>query len=425
MKNRISVIVISFIVFTGLIACSTATTTENTVAFEDKQLAEAVKDALSLEDGELTEEAVSELTELVAVDYGIQSLAGIDALEALKELHLDNNEIKDFSPLLELENLDIVNVKNNAVSFSEDADALSVIEKLESNGVTVIYGMPGPFTGSGGPPSHGVFYQVENGESTVYLFGSIHVGTEDLYPLHENIETAFAEADYLAVEIDMTSLNEMEAAQYMNQLGMFADGTTLRDLVSEEVFDRSLEIVGSYGFTEALLDMFKPWFIEQLISNIAIEELGYSSELGIDYYFMDRAEGNIDIIGLETFESQMDIFNMLSLETQAEHLEAALESYGETEEDMEEMMTLWKNGDVEALREHRLLDESESEEYQEYMRALMDDRDLEMTEKIEGFLQDDNGETYFVVVGALHLVGENSIFGLLQDRGYDVQPGIQ
>ena len=87
------------------------------------------------------------------------------------------------------------------------------------------------------------------------------------------------------------------------------------------------------------------------------------------------------------------------------------------EEELTQLIRVWRSGSIDVIAQLR--DFSEGSE-----QLAMDERDLLMTDKIEEFLNEDDGETYFVVVGALHLAGENSIIDLLETRGYSVElPG--
>ncbi|MDG5786044.1 TraB/GumN family protein [Evansella sp. AB-P1] len=274
-------------------------------------------------------------------------------------------------------------------------------------------------------PSKGVFYKLEEGSNTVYLLGSIHIGMDELYPLHETIEEAFSGADYLAVEIDMTEINEMEVGQFMQEIGMYLDGRTLNSVVGDETFGELVSILEPHGYSAGILNMFKPFIVQDLLTMTAALEAGYDSDEGIDMYFMNQAvENDIEIIGLETYEDQLTISTILSEDTQVQQLEETVTNFDELNTEVEEMMNIWITGNIEALLEFREVDESAPEDYHEYMYALMDERDRKMAEKIEAFLLSDNEETYFVVVGAMHLVGDTSIVGLLEQQGYTVQEGI-
>lgn len=111
-----------------------------------------------------------------------------------------------------------------------DAPVWSVLQSLEESGVDVHVRPRMSFDEHEGP-SEGVFYRVQENDQTVYLFGSIHVGDESLYPLHDQIDEAFGEADHLAVEIDMSDIDELESSQLMMQQGIYMDGTSLSDVL--------------------------------------------------------------------------------------------------------------------------------------------------------------------------------------------------
>ncbi|WZY00689.1 TraB/GumN family protein [Bacillus sp. FSL W7-1360] len=276
--------------------------------------------------------------------------------------------------------------------------------------------------------SKGILYKVEKGGNTVHLFGSIHVGSEDIYPLHENVERAFDEADHLAVEIDLTALDETEMMTIMIESGIYQDGRSLSDAVEEDTFQDVVDIFAAYGMDESDVETFKPWFASYMINPFMFQKAGYSAEEGIDLYFLNRAgEENLNIIDLEKPEDQMSVLSdILSEDSQAASLEDTVNEYHNGGEKLRNLMDIWQAGDIEAFSKLRseFMNEMDSEDYQAFAKAFTDDRDEEMTNKIEEFLSADKDETYFVVVGAMHLAGENSIVDLLKDRGYDVQEGI-
>ncbi|SDC55306.1 TraB/GumN family protein [Shouchella lonarensis] len=276
--------------------------------------------------------------------------------------------------------------------------------------------------------SKGILYKVEKGGNTVHLFGSIHVGNEDIYPLHENVERAFDEADHLVVEIDLTELDPMEVMTVMTESGTYQDGRSLSDALGEESFQDTMDILEAYGMDQSDVETFKPWYVSQMVSELMVKKAGYSSDEGVDLYFLNRAgEDNLNIISLETFEDQMSVLSgFLTEDSQAALLEDMVNEYHNNGEKLRNLMDIWQAGDVEAFSKLRSesMNQMDSEDYQAYAKALTDDRDEEMVNKIEEFLSADEDETYFVAVGSMHLAGENSIVDLLKDRGYDVQEGI-
>ncbi|MCD8510912.1 MAG: TraB/GumN family protein [Bacillus sp. (in: Bacteria)] len=408
------------IVMISLTAGCNATSEE--IQFSDSQLASAIKVAAGLEDTDtITESDVIDIIELDAQGYGITHLQGIEALLELVHLNLQDNEIDDLSQLFLIENLETVLLYNNPLSLDTNEDVLSQIQQLEANGVTVHYDEI-PVYEQTGAPAEGVFYKVEHGGNTVYLLGSIHVGMEDIYPLHPAIEDAFALADYLAVEIDMTTVSEFEMMELLASIGFYEDGESLQEAIGQNAFTELVTLLRPYGYDEMMLNLFKPFVVQDLLTMMAAEAAGLHPDDGIDLYFMDRASyAEMPIISLETIEEQLLLSTFLPEELQAMELIQSIEAFDQLTDEIIELMDVWRQGDTEALLAIRNAEIEEG--YEDYMRALLDDRDLQMADRIEEFLLDESGSTYFVVVGAMHLVGDTSIAGLLKDRGYELQLG--
>jgi len=272
--------------------------------------------------------------------------------------------------------------------------------------------------------ARGIFYEVSGGENTVYLMGSIHVGEEEMYPLHSSIEEAFNASDVLVMEIDLDNLNEMAAAQEMMEYAMYDDGTTMRDEIPEDTFEELLSYAEPLGIGEEILDLFRPWYGTMLLTEIAVEESTLSQEYGVEMYFLDKKEDR-GVIGLESISDQLLPFTLLSQESQQLYLEETLAEMENVEAQLREMITKWKEGDLEYFEELRResIEEIVTESFQQTQIALLDDRDENMAEKIQELIENDEEQTYFIVVGSLHLVGENSIPYNLEGMGYQLELG--
>ena len=272
--------------------------------------------------------------------------------------------------------------------------------------------------------SKGIFYEVVGGQNELYLFGSVHLGHEDMYPLDASVEKAFSKADVLGLEIDLSSITDMELGQKMIEFGMYNDGTKMTDFVSQETFKRLAELVAPLGIDYNTLDNFNPWFASMLLTEITMGQIGLSVDYGVETYFMDKAEG-MEITGLETISDQFAPFTKLSKESQVIYLEQSLKEMDNAEEELNNLLSHWQDGNVEYFAEIRkeMMEDSPTDSFREYQVAMLDGRDEKMARKIAELLEGDNGKTYFIVVGSLHLAGENSIVELLREMGYEVNLG--
>ena len=264
-------------------------------------------------------------------------------------------------------------------------------------------------------------WKISSEVNSIYLLGSIHVASPELYPLDSGIENAFALADNLAVEVDIAQVDGTLLLQLMMDYGTYPQGEGLRDNIPADLYAQLDEQFGELGFGITLsdLDIYKPWVIVTMQEELQLEELGYDTEYGIDLYFIKQAaDSGKDIIELETAEFQIELISSFSDELMILLLEASVEN-PLTVEDAAALFEAWEDGDATAME--LLLFEALAEEpaLEPYYEKMIDERNLNMAEIIEGFLADD--ETYFVVVGAGHLVGANGLISLLEDRGYTTE----
>lgn len=154
---------------------------------------------------------------------------------------------------------------------------------------------------------------------------------------------------------------------------------------------------------------------------IAVQEmigLGYDPNLGVDMYFLANAEGK-KVLELETLEQQLEILAGDPEDVQDMALRMALDDIPDLESLMNRMVSAWSKGDAEAL--DRIMREP-SDRYpllEHQFKRTIDDRNLEMADKIAKFLKTD--QTYFVVVGSGHIGGKNGLLSLIRKMGYAVQ----
>ena len=394
----------------------TACQSEEAVSFYDEQLEEGLRAEVEKTDGELYESDFDELVELDLSGLGIQDLTGIELLDDLKVLSLEDNEINDFSLLKDLESLEEVNVRSNPI----DEEQQALLDELTEQDVVVHFTEETEVVGSPDGPG-GFLWKVENGDTTVYLQGTIHAGTEDFYPLNEKIEDAYREADVVVPEIDITDLNVMEVQQLTMDLGAYQDGTTIEDHIPEDVYSDLSATLDELGLPLQMVEGFKPWFLSSTIQQLMTEQLGFMN--GVDQYFLDRAaQDDKEIIALETVEEQLSIFADTSDDYQIQMLEESLVDIDDYEEDMLELFNLYKEGDVDELLTALTEEEAEpTAEEQAFMEALNDERNYGMADTITEFLEEDNGDTYFVIVGSLHLIMEPHVVSILEEEGYEVE----
>jgi uncharacterized protein YbaP (TraB family) len=267
--------------------------------------------------------------------------------------------------------------------------------------------------------TEGLFWKVSGSAGTAYLLGSLHFGSEAIYPLDSEIQAAFAGSDRLAVEIDLQSIDPGAVVRWVSENGAYLDGTTLADHVSAETWRALKQRLTEYGMPVELVALQRPWMASLTLTTIALNHGGFRADLGIDRHFIQRAAGRTQIVALESFEEQMALLAELSAVEQEGVLAATLEDLDAGTALFGKLLDAWRRGDAAALDDHINASLRADALGDALFERLIEQRNRRMSLKIAALLE--GGGTTFVVVGAGHLVGAGGVPRLLQTRGYRVE----
>lgn len=261
-------------------------------------------------------------------------------------------------------------------------------------------------------------WKVTGQQAEAVLLGSIHMAYPEIYPLRDEILTAFAAADTLVVEVDISGDKSLEVQQMMMEKGMLAPGDSLQQHLSPQTRERLHRYLDSRGLRPAMFNTLHPGLLVTVLSSMRMVELGLRPELGIDQYFLNLARGEKTIVELETAEQQIDL--LLSFPDNDLLLAQTLAELEAVELHLDPLYEAWRSGDAVALDSLIATDElRRNPQFRPIYHQMFGQRNLQMAAKIARLL--DTSGRYFVVVGAGHLVGESSIISLLKRTGYQVQ----
>jgi uncharacterized protein YbaP (TraB family) len=165
-----------------------------------------------------------------------------------------------------------------------------------------------------------------------------------------------------------------------------------------------------------MLAQTEPWLAAMTVELMMLYRVGFNPLLGVEMTITARASADDKPIeGFETVDEQLAFLDGLPLDAQRSMLLQTLIDSAALAESIDDMIDAWHNGDTEALEDGLL---SSLEKQPELSDALIRNRNLRWAETIATWLDDERD--YFVVVGALHLVGENGVPALLADRGIGI-----
>lgn len=268
-----------------------------------------------------------------------------------------------------------------------------------------------------GNPDKCFLWEVRSKTATVYLLGSFHMFKKEMYPLNKCVSTAFDKSDTLVVEINMNAVDQEGMTSLFRERGIYPGDTTLEQQLSQETLGKLKKYLTRIGADITQVNKMRPWYLGMTIAVQEMIALGYDPDLGIDLYFLANA-GARNILELETIEDQVDILAGDPDDIQDIALRMALEDLFDLEMLMDKMVNAWMKGDAEALNDIMREPADRYPLLEQQIKRTIDDRNVDMAEKISGFLK--TGKTYFVIIGGGHIGGKKGLAALLKARGYPV-----
>jgi uncharacterized protein YbaP (TraB family) len=255
----------------------------------------------------------------------------------------------------------------------------------------------------------------DGGEVT--LFGSMHVLRQSDHPLPKSVDALLERADTIVMELDLDDVDALAQQRLIVNSAVLPPGQTIADVIDADLYRALEQRSTELGVDLKLMNRFEPWFLAITLLDQGLSKFGFVGQYGVEQYVLQHAlRGRKEIVGLETFEFQIRIFDSLSPSSQQAMLAQTLDELDEAESAMAEMAAAWRAGELEELGDELL---EEFEDFPGLYETLVTKRNAVWAEALERMLRD--GRRHLVVVGALHLVGNDSLIELLTERGHAVE----
>jgi uncharacterized protein YbaP (TraB family) len=267
---------------------------------------------------------------------------------------------------------------------------------------------------SAAEPQH-VLWSLKGKTNTVYLLGSVHF-LRPSEQLPAVVDAAYAEAEQLLMEIDMDDLDPLHAQQVTLELGMLPNGETLESQLGASTYAKVSEQARTIGIEPMMLNRFRPWLAALTLVQLQLVKMGLDPSSGVEQRFVARAAtDHKQIKGLETLREQLAMMAGLPLKQQREFLLYSVEDTERATREIDDLIAAWRAGNTDELA--KLMTEG-FEKYPDLYRPMTVDRNRKWIAPIEALL--DDRDDYLVIVGALHLVGKDSVVELLEKRGHKI-----
>ena len=242
-----------------------------------------------------------------------------------------------------------------------------------------------------------------------YLFGTIHLMCPNEIKIHKVIKDKFEQTKSLYMEIDLTDPSMASKAMKLMQM---QDSNKLTKLLGNK-YDTVNQIFQSMaGFSMTPMNSIKPMLI---LSAILPALLGCQPVSWESIFQKMALEKHMEIRGLETIKDQMDIFDSIPYQEQADILTKTILNKDSTKAELKNMLLVYAKKDIEQMNMLTIMDD-----------GLKKFENILLTRRNENWIpiisrQIEINPTFFAF-GAGHLGGENGVIHLLRKDGYKVKP---
>lgn len=267
-------------------------------------------------------------------------------------------------------------------------------------------------------PKMAIIWTVADEDSTVYLAGSVHLLRQQDMPLPAAFDNVYDESEELVFEIDMKAMSDPGMAMEMRKLGSLPEGESLAGLFNQKTMNRLRGYLAKRDMAAGVFDSTTPGMVYLMIGSIEAARIGARPDLGLEtQYYRKSLEDNKPSRGLETAAFQISLFNNFEPHLIQNLLNEALDEVDQGKDTLESIIAAWRSGNVKELSE---LIAEQTAPNPKLREVLLTERNRNWIPEIEKHLATDRDVMF--LVGAAHLVGEDSVVDLLREKGYEVLP---
>jgi len=259
-------------------------------------------------------------------------------------------------------------------------------------------------------------WKVTSGSNTLYIGGTIHLLTPQDYPLPKAYEEAYQAADKVIFETNMETISNPAFQQHMQTQLSYTDNATIDQMITPETYQSLKIYLNARQIPITAVQHLKPSALAISLSMIELKHLGFTSK-GVDQFYSQKAQQDNKPRGwLEEPEAQVKMLSDLNNQDSDDVINYTLEEIKDMPKTMNDLRDSWRKGDMETMASLELDDFKK--DYPEIYHSLLVQRNNLWIPQIERMLKDTQIE--FIMVGAMHLAGTDSILEKLKASGYQI-----
>lgn len=260
-------------------------------------------------------------------------------------------------------------------------------------------------------------WKVSKGEQQLFIGGTIHVLSKADYPLPDAYDKAYQKANTLVFETDLQEAMSPAFQQKSLMLMSYQDGTTVDKVLSADTLEKLNVHLKSRNIPFQNIQFFKPSLLSLVLSFTELQLKGLTQE-GVDaHYFAKAGQDSKARHWLETPDQQLDFIKSMGVGREDELISYTLKDISNLPTLLNGLLTTWREGDMQGMADLTIA--QMKQDYPDIYQNLIVKRNNNWMPKVLNMLA--TPEQEFILVGALHLAGPDSVLTKLKSQGYKIE----
>ena len=260
-------------------------------------------------------------------------------------------------------------------------------------------------------------FKVSKDDEHLYIGGTIHMLAESDFPLPEEFDQAYKNAELIVFETDIAAMGSPETQAKFTQKLTYTDGSTLADHITAETYESLTSFLSDRRLPTNIMDFYKPGLAMSFLTIFELQRLGMAG-IGVDKYYSDKAASeNKKTEGLESIDQQLSFLEAIGEAEPDALLQHTINEMNKLEKVLVDIKRDWRRG-VFATTLDKFMQEMKVQTPDLYVK-LLKDRNKAWVPQVEALMA--TPETEFVMVGVAHLAGDDSLLDMLESLGYTIE----
>jgi len=259
-------------------------------------------------------------------------------------------------------------------------------------------------------------WKVSKGDHYLYIGGTIHLLSYNDYPLPSAFEQVYKRSEMLVFETDISKTQDPVFQAKLQEAMRYSDGSKLKQHLKPETYKALEDYLKKLKIPIVTFEDYKPSLVSMILSQMELYRLGINGA-GVDLFYNSKAVDDKKHIGkLETVEQQLSFLQKMGQGDPDEFIIYTLNEMKNLASMFKAMKLAWRKGDMTELGKIGI---APLKAFPETYQMILVDRNKAWIPQIEAMLK--TKEVEMILVGSLHLAGEDSVLNLLKARGYQVE----